>query len=92
VKDTPTKEVFIASRKTRDAVLHNFSIIGEAANNLNGDFIKSHPSIAWDKTIAMRNIIIHEYFGVDLNLVWDTIIEDLPAFKAQIKSLIDTIV
>lgn len=89
VQDTPTKELFISSRKTSDAVLRNFGVIGEAANNMEDAYIEQHPSVAWDKTIAMRNIVIHEYFGVDLNLVWDTIVEDPPSFKAQIEALLN---
>jgi uncharacterized protein with HEPN domain len=88
VKDIHSKEEFTVSRKTKDAVLRNFEIIGEAANNLDEEFITSHPEISWAEIVAMRNMIIHEYFGVDMNLVWDTIIEDLPPFKVQIKVLL----
>ena len=53
--------------------------------------MKNNPHVEWDKIIAMRNIIIHEYFGIDMNLVWDTIKEDLPVLKKQIKILVGAI-
>lgn len=89
--DIHSKEKLVASRKTKDAVLRNFEIIGEAVNKLDSDFIKSHPEIEWEKIISMRNIIIHEYFGVDMDLVWDTIQKDLPNFKKQIENLLEGI-
>lgn len=87
IGETYTKKDLMSSRKTKDAVLHNFAIIGEAVHNLDENFVKNHEEIEWDKINAMRNIIIHEYFGVDINLVWDTIKVDLPVLKEQIKML-----
>ena len=86
-----SKEILSSSRKTKDAILHNFAIIGEAVNNLEGEYMNNNPHVEWDKIIAMRNIIIHEYFGIDMNLVWDTIKEDLPVLKKQIKILVGAI-
>lgn len=84
-----SKEILSSSRKTKDAVLHNFAIIGEAVGNLEDEYIKNNADVEWDKIIAMRNIIIHEYFGIDMNLVWDTIKGDLPVLKKQIKMLLN---
>lgn len=89
IKDTVSVEDFVTDKKTHGAILRSFQIIGEAANNLDEDFIESNPDIEWEKVIGMRNFIIHEYFGVDLNIVWDTIKEDLPTFKENIKKLIE---
>ena len=88
IKDTSSVEDFIFDKKTHDAVLRSFQVIGEAANNLDESFIESNPNVEWEKVIGMRNFIIHEYFGVDLNIVWDTIKEDLPTFKNNIERLL----
>ena len=88
VKDTCSQEDFITDKKTHDAVLRGFQVIGEAANNLDEDFLNSQTDVEWEKVIGMRNFIIHEYFGVDLKIVWTTIKEDLPTFKENIKKLL----
>lgn len=88
VENISSQEEFTTNKKTRDAVLRSFQVIGEAAHNLDEEFIKSQSDIEWKKVIGMRNFIIHEYFEVDLAIVWDTIKEDLPAFKQTIKKLL----
>lgn len=62
VKNISSPDEFILDKKTRDAVLRNFQIIGEAARNLDKKFIKSQSEIEWQKVVGMRNFIIHEYF------------------------------
>ena len=88
VKDTSASEDFITDKKTHDAVLRSFQVIGEAANNLDEKLVNSQTDIEWGKVIGMRNFIIHEYFGVDLKIVWDTIKKDLPTFKENVKKLL----
>ncbi len=88
VVDIDSLKDFSVSRKTLDAVLRNFTIIGEAVRNLDNEYMENHPVVEWDKIIAMRNIIVHEYFGIDMGLVWDTIKEDLPTLKKQIEKLL----
>ena len=60
---------FINDDKTIDAVVRNFEIIGEAANRIPEDFKSNHPEIEWRRMIGFRNRIIHEYFGIDYNMV-----------------------
>ena len=62
---------FINDSKTIDAVIRNFEIIGEAANRLPDDFKESHPEIDWFKIRGFRNRIVHHYFGIDYNIVWE---------------------
>lgn len=88
VKDIIDLNNFVKDKKTKDAVLRNFEVIGEAAKNLDEEFIKNNNSVEWDKIIGMRNFIIHEYFGVDLEIVWETIKKDLPLFKLEIEKLL----
>lgn len=88
VKNISSQEEFASNKIVRDAVLRNFQVIGEAANNLDEDFLKSSSEVEWEKVIGMRNFIIHEYFGVDLKIVWDTIKKDLSGFRESIKNLL----
>jgi len=80
-------ETFREDIKTVDAVMRNFSIIGEAINNLPPELKTTHPEIPWADINGMRNKIIHEYFGVDENILWDTSKENLPELKKQISKI-----
>ncbi len=85
-KDLSEKDFFKNSEK-QDAILRRLEIIGEAVKNLPEDFKKQYPDIPWNKVMGTRNILIHHYFGIDLEIVWDTITKSLPEFKKQIKSI-----
>lgn len=71
-----------------DAVVRNFEIIGEASNHVPIVVQKTHPQIPWKQIIGLRNILIHEYFGVDVNAMWETIHIHLPVLKQQLSKLI----
>lgn len=81
-------EQFTADRKTIDAVIRNFMIIGEAARHLPEDFIEKHPELPWREMRDMRNIVVHEYFGVDNLIVWKTLQINLPPILLLLKNLI----
>jgi uncharacterized protein with HEPN domain len=68
-------------QKTVDAVIRNFEIIGEAANHVPDEVQERFPKIPWAKMRGIRNVLIHEYFGVDIEVVWRTIQDDLPGLK-----------
>jgi len=70
-------EKFANDYKTIDAVIRNFSVIGEAAKNLSEEFKMKNYEIPWNEIIGMRNKIIHEYFGIDEEILWQTIKKDL---------------
>ena len=74
-------EQFIDDDKTIDAVVRNFEIIGEAATRIHPDFQIENPQIPWKKLRGYRNRLIHEYFGVDYQIVWDIISDDLKIFS-----------
>lgn len=80
-------EDFLADRKTQDAVTRNIEIIGEAVRALPSDFRGGHPEIPWSEIVAMRNIIVHQYFGILPDVVWDVIWNELPSLRAQIAQL-----
>lgn len=80
----------MADRKTRDAVIRNLEVIGEACNNISKNhpaFSSQHASVPWGFAYEMRKALSHGYFIVDLGIVWQTIQQDLPNLKAQISAL-----
>ena len=81
---------FIQDRKTKDAVVRNLEIIGEAANKLPLSLTKQYPEIDWSGIVGFRNILIHEYFGIDYQLVWHIIQQQMPALEEQIKYIVTT--
>jgi uncharacterized protein with HEPN domain len=84
-----TYDQFAHDRKTIDAVVRNFIIIGEAANNIPDELIQIHPDIPWREMRDMRNIIVHEYFGVDNLIVWDSLQKDLPPLLTNLKKMLE---
>lgn len=83
-----SKEEFLVSFQIQDSVLHRLQIIGEAVANLPDEFIETYPQVIWHKISGMRNVIVHEYFAIDLELTWNTAMKVVPEFKKQIESII----
>jgi len=83
-------KTFSADSKTIDAVVRNFEIIGEAARQLPGTIKAKHHYVEWRSMIDFRNVIIHEYFGIDLEIMWDIIKTKLPPLKKQLKKVLKT--
>jgi uncharacterized protein with HEPN domain len=79
-------EQFVRDSLRMDAVLHNFMIIGEAASRISPNVQQRAPSVPWPKMRAMRNIIVHGYFGVELEVVWDTARNDLPTLVPALQA------
>src|SRR4030042_1727239 len=71
-------DAFANDQKSIDAVVRNLEIIGEAANRLPDEFKEKHPEVEWHKVVGLRNRIIHDYFGIDLEIIWQIIHADLP--------------
>ncbi len=69
-------------------ILYHLQVIGEAAARLGRDFHDAHPEVPWRQIVAMRNVLVHEYFGLDLNEVWKTVERDLPNLKRAVKRLL----
>ena len=80
------KTVFKKDELIQTWVVHHLQIIGEAAARVSEDFKKKTPRIPWREIAAMRNIIVHEYFGIDVEEVWAAAKRDLPALKKQIQT------
>lgn len=71
-------------------MIRNLIIIGEAAAHLSEDFVEMHHSLPWREMRDMRNIVVHEYFGIDRKIVWETLERNLPPLVPQLKQLILT--
>jgi len=82
-------DVFQADSKTQDAVLYNLIIIGEAANRITEQFRDNNPSIPWSSLIGTRNIIMHGYDQVRLQIIWGIMQRDLTNLKAKITEVLD---
>ena len=80
-------EDFQEDEKTIDSVLRNLEIIGEAARHVPEEIRKKYPEIPWAEMLTMRNIVIHEYHGVNLGIIWQTVKEDLPPLVAPLKRI-----
>jgi len=81
-------EEFISDDKTYDAVLRNLEIIGEASKHIPEEIRKIHGEIEWRKIMDLRNIIIHDYIGIDENIIWDLINSKIPELKTRIGGLL----
>ncbi len=84
-----TFDEFQNDRKTIKAVLYNLAIIGEAVRSIPSEWESSHPEIPWNDVRGMRNIVIHEYFQVNLSIIWQTIQEDLVSLEDSLRQLIN---
>jgi len=79
---------FVRDKKTAYAVTRAVEIIGEAVKNIPGKVKKRYPQIPWKKMAGMRDKLIHEYFGVDLKRVWNTVRKDIPQLKPKFEAIL----
>jgi len=84
-----SKTDFKNSKDIKDAAVRRIEIIGEAAKNISDELKKIYPEIEWKKIMGARDVMIHAYFNVDLDVVWDIIKKDLPILKKQILKIKD---
>ena len=75
--------------KTIDSVLRNLEIIGEASRHIPRSIKEKYRDLPWMEMYTMRNIVVHEYHGVNLNIIWQTITEDLPPLVPKIKKILE---
>ena len=81
------REAFLGDQKTTDAVVRNLEIIGEAASRIPETTKSRHPAVEWRKMVGLRNRIVHEYFGVDLEIVWEIIQRDLSDLRLRLSEM-----
>lgn len=82
-------EQFCSDRKTVNAVVRSLEIIGEATKKIPADIRTRYPDLPWIEIAAMRDKLIHEYFGVDLEIVWETVRNDLAPLESAIQKVLE---
>jgi len=87
IKNTDYQK-FESDKMLQSACIHQLEIIGEAANHFSDEFFKRYKEIEWAEIIGLRNMLIHEYFGIDLRIVWQIIQNDLPKLKKNINIIL----
>jgi len=80
-------DAFSEDQKSVDAVVRNLEIIGEAAKRLPDELKEKYSEIEWHKVVGLRHRIVHEYFGIDIEIIWQILQKDLPALKHKIMQI-----
>lgn len=84
-----SKEKFEKNTFIQDAVIRNLEVIGEASKNIPKEFTAQYPEIPWSKIAGFRDILIHFYFGIELDTTWNVVKDDLPNLKKRIKDILE---
>lgn len=84
----PGKELLAGDDTTQVWILYHVQIIGEAASRLSQSLQDEHPQIPWSDIVSMRNVIVHHYFGIDLDQVWDAVQNDIPRLKEWVTDVL----
>jgi len=84
-----SKNVLLKNKLRKSAILRELEVIGEAIKNIPIDFVNKYPSVPWADFAGMRDKLIHHYFGVDWDIVWKVVKEELPELKKKIKEILD---
>ncbi|MGC8638043.1 MAG: DUF86 domain-containing protein [Athalassotoga sp.] len=85
------EEEFYQSEQIQDAVLRRLEIIGEATKNISDDFKDQFPQLPWKEMAGIRDVIIHDYFGINLRRIWLTVKQDLPTLETLIEEVLKKI-
>ncbi len=83
-----TYEEFVADRRTRDAVIRNLMTMGESVRWIPGPIREAHPEVPWSTMRGVRNVVVHEYFGIDDRILWDTVAHDLPPLIPKLEAVL----
>ena len=83
-----SKQAFAADDKTLDAVVRNLEVLGEAVKQLPAELRAREPNIDWQKIAGLRDILIHQYFGIDVDILWDVIKNKLPLLEVGVTALL----
>ena len=81
-------EDLLAEETIQDAIVRRLEIIGEAVKNIPANFKKDYPDIDWKRIAGMRDVIVHEYFGIDLKLIYKISIKNIPDLKEKIQKIL----
>jgi len=82
------RDAFFGDSMVQDAVIRNLEVIGEAVKDLPPELKRRHPEMPWRSITALRNVLIHEYFGVDLEIVWRVVQRRIPTLKRHVEAML----
>ena len=82
---------FFKDDKTYDAVMRNIQIIGEAIKHLPAEVRKEYKNVDWKKAAGLRDIVVHEYFGINKDIIWDVIRNKIPELETEVKKILKEI-
>lgn len=85
---TTSEQLFLGDSILQAAVLHHLTVIGEAINRLSPPVRDRHPEVPWHQIVSVRNRIVHAYFDLDWQILWVAAVEDIPALRRQITTII----
>ena len=85
--DTPSYEAFSDNKILCHAVIYNLQCIGECVYRLSAEFISSHPDVEWETIEGLRHVLVHDYYAVNMETIWNILQKDLPGFKFYLESL-----
>jgi len=83
-----TYQAFLEDTKTQDAVVRNLEIIGEATKSLSKNLRERYPKVPWKSMAGVRDRLIHHYFGVNLDIVWQIVVGELPKVASQLEEIL----
>jgi len=84
-----TREKFIEDETLKRAFVRSLEIIGEATKKISGEFKQKYPDVNWKEMAGMRDVLIHDYFGINYNIVWDVVTNHIPPLLNKIKEIIE---
>lgn len=89
--DKLTYKEFVNNETLKRSFVRSLEVIGEAIKNLSNDFRKKYPQIEWKKLAGLRDVLVHQYFGINYELVWDIVKNKVPELKNKVESIIEEI-
>ena len=85
------KDAFLSDRRTQDAVIRNLEVIGEAVRNIPSEVRDVYAGIPWREAAALRDVLIHKYFNIDLQIVWVVVEKELPAMREKVEQVLESL-
>lgn len=83
-----TPDDLAGDRRSLDAVVRNLEVIGEAAKGVPEEVRSKHPAVDWKKIAGLRDILIHQYFGIDIDIIWDVVRNKLPVLEERVRRIL----
>jgi uncharacterized protein with HEPN domain len=82
---------FTEDERTQVWIIHHLQVIGEASNHLSDELTEQNKDVPWADIVGLRNILVHQYFGIDLTQVWETAVLDMPVLKTKVREILQEI-